>query len=538
MALLAVSAMGTTDVVTADIFTVYLPKWLQWSALVSCAAMKASLWLMVLSVSRKWRWLYVISVSTVYLYAFLCLVNFICFEFYGFGISHKMLMLMSETNPSEAIDFFESFGVKIKEILSWKSVITTVTIVAIVCLIVRRLRPKSFLFLQAFTTLLGCIFFVYLWSSAAYGKNNLSILLRTVKNIVEVYRENKQLNSMMEKMQPYKHADEVVSDQRTFNLVVIFGESSDKSHMSLYGYPLPTTPVLETMSDSLVVVGDAIASSKFTADNMERMLTLKKDSDSDGWWRHPLLIDILNAAGYRTFWLSNQEKSGIWSNATSVISSRAHESRYIGKTSSEDHLLQKYDEYLIPELAQVLRDTIHPKWIGLHLIGSHFAYKNRYPEDHQHFSAEDIRKSRPRSWMDMKKYKIAANYDSSVRYTDSVVGKIFGIVARQDRPSVAIYLSDHGENVYDDRDYCGRDLKHVRVPFVVYANAAFRNAHPKLMEALRSTADKKITTANLPYSILTLTGTSCPDYNPAYDFLSPEYKGSPRYVENEPWPYD
>ena len=43
-------------------------------------------------------------------------------------------------------------------------------------------------------------------------------------------------------------------------------------------------------------------------------------SDTDRkWYDVPLLIDLFNAAGYRTFWISNQEQSGLYGNATTDI---------------------------------------------------------------------------------------------------------------------------------------------------------------------------------------------------------------------------
>ena len=470
-------------------------------------------------------------------YTFLCIVNFVSYEFYDFGISHKMLMLMSETNPHETMDFFNTFLSKAADIFSVR-LLLCIGIIWIVYIGIKRISQKPFTTIVAAMSGIGLCFFVFFGMNAAYGKNNISIFIRTAKNIVEVYRENRQINSLMQMMHPYDNQGKVRSKRKAHNMIVIFGESADQSHLSLYGYPLPTTPSLDSMSDSLYVFSSVLASSKFTSDNMERMLTTKKDSDRDGWWNYPMLIDILNAAGYRTSWLSNQERTGIWSNATAVISSRADTAIYIGKTSSEDHLLQKYDEKLIPELEKALSATTQPKWIGMHLMGSHFAYRNRYPEDRQHFSPDDIRNVLPRKWMNKSKYATAADYDNSIRYTDSVIGKIFGIASHQESPTVVVYLSDHGENVFDDRDYNGRDTRHVEVPFVIYANSAFRRNNPKVMEDIENSLNKKATSADLPNAIMSLTGTSAPEYDPTRDFLSPKYKTRVRYVDNEPWPYE
>ena len=42
-------------------------------------------------------------------------------------------------------------------------------------------------------------------------------------------------------------------------IVVVIGESSDKNHYSLYGYPRKTTPLLEDMADELFVFQDVIS---------------------------------------------------------------------------------------------------------------------------------------------------------------------------------------------------------------------------------------------------------------------------------------
>src|SRR5690606_41021472 len=55
------------------------------------------------------------------------------------------------------------------------------------------------------------------------------------------------------------------------------------------------------------------------------------------------------------------------------------------------------------------RDDAKQKLIVLHLLGTHTAYHQRYPEEFNHFSGSG------------KKEKIIAEYDNAVRYNDFVV---------------------------------------------------------------------------------------------------------------------
>lgn len=535
--LLILSVMSLCDIPAANIFKTVMPLGLRWIGIVLASAFKASFLLgLLLSCSRP-GWLRIAAWCVLSVYAILCLINFVSFAFYDFGISHKMLMLLSETNPAEAGDFFSTFLVSLSQALS-AGLLCKLLFIAAAVLILLKIPSKWFGWLVIALSGAGLAFLIFFIADANYAKNTFSIFVRTAKNIAEVRDETKQINELMAKITPYRHAPEVDSELKPFNMVVVFGESADVGHLSLYGYPLPTTPRMDAMADSLFIFRDALASSKFTSENMDRLLTMKRDDDNDGWWNFPILIDILKAAGYRTFWISNQEQTGLWGNATAAISSRSDEVRYIGKTSSEDHLLQKLDEAVIPEVARALSDTVAPKWIGVHLMGSHFAYANRFPGNRRHFSADDERAANPRPWMDNNKYAIAADYDNSIRYTDSVVGKIIEFICRDPRPSILVYLSDHGENVYDDRDYNGRDLLHVRVPFVVFANAAYRQEFPDMVDVLARSVGRKFSTSGLPHAIMTLTGTSCPDYDAGLDFLSDKYLEKPRFVCDEPWQYE
>ena len=126
------------------------------------------------------------------------------------------------------------------------------------------------------------------------------------------------------------------------------------------------------------------------------------------------LIDIANAAGYDTVWLSNQVQYGLADTPITAIASSAKHQVWlhdkVGHLKDGRYLDMPafYDENLIPELGKInMSDRM---LIVIHLMGSHNSYKVRYPEEYEVYDTSNSELS--------KDEKNTAEYDKSVRYTD------------------------------------------------------------------------------------------------------------------------
>lgn len=288
------------------------------------------------------------------------------------------------------------------------------------------------------------------------------------------------------------------------------------------------------MRDSLYIFRDAIGCSTSTAMNIERILTFEEDSAPDGsWYRYPALIDMLKKSRFKTFWLSNQERTGLMSNSSGVMAEDADVVEYVGAQSSEDQLMAKYDTELLPYFGKAMADTAPRKFIFLHLLGSHVEYSNRYPASCAYFTADSVLAKIRNPWLNREKAQTVAQYANSVRFTDALLGNIINVAATEQRPVVVIYFSDHGENVYTDRDFIGRDPKFVEIPFIVYTNAAYRRMSPAVIDMMRAGVERPFTTANVIYTLMTLSGISHPLYDATKDVLSPHFLQRPRYVDGK-----
>jgi heptose-I-phosphate ethanolaminephosphotransferase len=136
-------------------------------------------------------------------------------------------------------------------------------------------------------------------------------------------------------------------------------------------------------------------------------------------------------------------------------------------------------------------------------MGSHSSYSKRYPSEFNIFSGENG-----------KEQTIAA-YDNSILYNDFIVDSLLSMLAKStphNQFSTAVYLSDHGENVYDEMDKVGHDYSNklpkanVEIPFLLWSSPAFQEMKADKMLVINSNTNKPFVADDLFHSILDLNG--------------------------------
>lgn len=527
------SLMGMVDLGRENVLP--WPHWIVMCQLLAVASLKASaIWLLMMAASRR-RILRVLIWCIVLIYGFFCFANWISYVLYGFGISHRMMAVLSQTFGEEIIGFMPGFIDNLRSLAMSGGFLIGVLIIAGGYILMSRIGRRAFLWSIGVLSAIGIFCLGQMFTTMVHGRNALFISVRVPKYIIETRREIARLNEMMSCLGELPEAASVKSAHDAELVVMVVGESASSGHWSLYGYPLPTTARLDAMRDSLIVMEDAIGSSTTTAVNMERIMTLMNDDSPGNWYDYPMLLDIMNVAGYKTYWLSTQQPMGTFSNSTSAMTSRADEEHYLGAISSEDALDFRYDDVLMKPFEQALADSADCKFIGMHLMGSHTEYRSRYPKNFAKFTADDVLSINHKGWINRKKGALIAQYDNSILFTDSLLAEIISRIAKYPGPAAMVYFSDHGENVYDTRDFRGRDREHVRVPMIMYFNYPYLERNPVLAGQLREVASIPFSTSRTPQLLMLLTGTSYGGNDPARDILSPELSSRVRYVDGEPW---
>ncbi|SHG49477.1 phosphoethanolamine transferase [Winogradskyella jejuensis] len=248
-------------------------------------------------------------------------------------------------------------------------------------------------------------------------------------------------------------------------LVLVLGESTDRNHMQLYGYNRETTPLLNAQKDDLFTYDNVISTDVFTLKAVPKILTsLNRMSNGE------TLVDIVQifkAAGYNTYWLSNQRPISFHDNAISKIASASKMFKFYNHLIDRD--TKVLDEAILSDYEDIL-DKPGKKMIVLRLIGTHFDYDNRYPASFNKFDkSEDI----------SKKERLVNQYDNAVLYNDFIVNQILSKLKNKNEKSALLYLSDHGENIYDNgTDFFGRSEEIVtknmfEIPFILWTSERF-----------------------------------------------------------------
>ena len=532
------SIMSIWDIPNAPIFKIGL--WLRIVYVIAVGALKGSVILAVYNFCQRWHVLKFICVIFIVFYALIAVVNFVSYEFYGFGLTRKMMFIVAQTTLNEVQGFVPGLYYNILNLFRNPIVYLWLVLGIVSFYGVKYIGDRYFRNLVVVIAGMGVVSFICYCSYFTSGRTAHFLTARMVKYGLEVYEWDRQFKNLKASKVDLPDKETVSSRHLATNVVVVLGESASRGHHSLYGYDLPTTPCLDAIRDSLFIFTDAIGSSASTTGNMERILSFKEDDLTTGdGLEYPLVVDLFNEAGYKTFWLSNQERTGSVSNTSGVMTMNANVIKYAGAENSEDALAMKFDDVLLPYLCEALSDTAKNKMIFLHLYGSHVEYSSRYPISFQKFNADDeLRVGDSLSWLDESMAQRRAEYDNSILYTDYILNNIIKKVSVIDEPSLVVYFSDHGESVYDDGVFSGRNERSVEVPFIMFANSSYLATYPEMKNIITSTLSKPFSTANVVYMLMTVTGSSYLHYNSELDVLSEHYIVRPRYVDEKIWLYD
>lgn len=531
-----VSALSIIDIPGAIVYNI--PYHCQILYIVTVSAMKASILLiLIVPLIKRHKWF---GRSILLIYIFLATMNAFCFKFYDTGITRRLILTIVQTNKNEIREFLEGLINNIQGILLAPLFYLSIIFGTAFIYVFNIMPRKTFLWIAGCMSGTGFIVASIFGYSFKSGKSAHLLTARIIKYSLRVWKTEKEYAKLLAQAPELPHPETVSSSHLAQNIIIIIGESASRDHHSIYGYPLPTTPALDAMRDSLLIFNDAIGSSACTYSNMACILSFMKDNSiTDNVLEYPTFVDVFNHAGYKTFWLSNQERTGYMSNISGIMTHNAAVIKYVGAECSEDALQFRYDDRLIAPFRQALSDTAHAKLIFLHLMGSHTSYRSRFPVERRHFNASEEMAAHPtRTWLTRRTATILADYDNSIRFTDSIVAKVIESASTDPAPSIVFYFSDHGKNVYDEGDYIERSMAYTRVPMIIYANSVYRTAQPEYFRQIMTARTQPISTANIIYSVMTLSGTKYDAYDAADDFMSESLSPRCRYVDWKPFDTD
>lgn len=348
-----------------------------------------------------------------------------------------------------------------------------------------------------------------------------------VANMIRI-RIGRQINNMLSP-QHLKTFQFKSPFKTSIDIVLILGETARADYLSAYGFPVKTSPKL----DSLILTGDAFCfNDARTAANRtifsgHRIFTFWNDAKGKEWSDFPDLISCFKKAGYKTKWFTNQETEGE-NSIERIFGKPAHELRTPHGTTGGVVAPIGYDEEILPVVKgygglETLENSHIGQFTVIHLMGSHYEYKARYPRNFKRFGAQDVPKKKG-----AVKDERVAEYMNSILYTDHILDALYAYY--RERPALVIYLSDHGESLYDDHDLpdlCGHGgracIEQADIPFVIMLTPSFRSTYPNLSKQLYDARYRPISTAWLTNTLTLTAGIRTKYSDEQYNFFGEKF---------------
>jgi len=279
------------------------------------------------------------------------------------------------------------------------------------------------------------------------------------------------------KIPPLKNLKDASAGQPA-TLVLVIGESTNRQRMSLYGYPRNTTPELDKLKDQLAIFDNVITPRPYTIEALQQVLTFADEQNPDLYLSTPSLVSVMKQAGFKTFWITNQQTMTKRNTMLTTFSEQADEQVYLNNNRNQNSA--QYDGDVIEPFNKALADAAPRKLIVVHLLGTHMSYQYRYPPTFDKFKD---RQGVPAGVRD-DQVPTYNSYDNAVLYNDFVVSSLIRDYAKTDPNGFLLYLSDHGEDVFDSAGHStlGRNENKptapmYTIPFMAWASPKWKENH-------------------------------------------------------------
>ena len=445
------------------------------------------------------------------------LINVTHILIFGEEIDPASIRCIFDTNWREAAEFLQTF-------CSWKLWGLVVLLLVFAGVAISRVRPANklsprFVKIMQRLCFIALMLTIFKGAYTYYDRSN-QIPTLALRDELHTFRQEIKTMLKLRKNMPDYHFRNIKSalpDSEPQTYVLVIGESLNRGHMGLYGYKRDTTPRLDDMKDELIVFDNVYSPHAATLMSLTKVLSFANRGAEQLAFVRGSIVDYFKAAGFKTFWISNQFDTGGNDDLLGVWGHAADKSAFINR-SYWRKLNAPYDEKVLPEYQAALADKAPKKFIVVHLMGSHSTYDKRFPKEFAKFSGDNPRAEK------------VAQYDNSVLYNDFVVSSLIDMLRKTGRTSALLYLSDHGEDISEAEDSCHCHSEVVatkemfEIPFIIWSSDKYRQKRPEMMRRLKQTRKRLFNSENLIHAYTDLAGLENKDINDRLNVFSNRYE--------------
>lgn len=261
--------------------------------------------------------------------------------------------------------------------------------------------------------------------------------------------------------------------------VLVIGESQNRAHMQAYNYHRATTPWLDSMKNdkNMLLFTKAYSCHTHTVPTLLYALTAKNQYNNIAVKNAVSVLEVAEAAGFETVWLSNQVKYSAWDTPVTSIASEANQQKWINSTLGESTNTDYFDGKLIEELEKIkITDKM---LIVMHLMGNHGSYEQRYPKAFEKYDGKNT----------------IDKYDNSIIYNDYVMSQVYKRARKIPNFKGLVYCSDHADaidkNLSHDAAQFDFDMTHI--PLYIYLSDSYIQNNSAKYKSLEKQKNKLFT---------------------------------------------
>jgi glucan phosphoethanolaminetransferase (alkaline phosphatase superfamily) len=355
---------------------------------------------------------------------------------------------------------------------------------------------------------------------------------------VDFYKERKYLAELGQRSASFHFgAHQQAPDGEPETVVLVLGESSRFDRWGLNGYARDTNPLL-SQEANLVALSDVITSVSATRLSVPVIISRKPAMQSlkDGF-SEKSFITAYKESGFKTFWLSNQISFGQFDTPVSVFAKEADVIAFLNLGGFTNN--SNFDQVLFDPFKNALADPAPKKLIVVHSLGSHWNYSHRYPKQFDKWQPSLFGVDKP-VYTDIKiKQQLNNSYDGSILYTDWFLAQLIGNLKQSQQRSSMLYVSDHGQTLYDNScrlAFHGHNTQYeFHVPAFVWYSDQFEARYPAKVGQLARHRGARLATENMFHTLLDLGDIRYGTEKLEWSFLSAQFKQHKRYVDSYGW---
>lgn len=301
--------------------------------------------------------------------------------------------------------------------------------------------------------------------------------------------------------------------------ILVVGESLTRDHMHVYGYERETTPFQSAahLDPHYTFFNHAYSCYTQTVQVLTCALTEKNQYNGMNLSEAYSLIDLAREAGFKTTWISNQSRFGIWDTPIGAIGSECDDQYWINQYVGTDVITKDYDTALIPYLRKVDPNN-RRQLIVIHLMGSHISYWDRYPGE---FYLWPVDTSKERTTAEV----MNDEYDNSVLFNDYVMESIMNEATNYLHADGVMYFSDHGEEVTARPGHNADQFNFtmVHIPFWVYTSEHYRQVNPQTAMMIETRRNVPFSNDMIYDTLIGMMGLTAAHYDATCNLFSSDF---------------